>query len=80
MKQMLKSVIMLITSILLFTAVVYAWFTISNDSYINPVNVGVTNDFDYDFEVRYYTKDYVYRYNQEILAIEVYDTSTSSCI
>lgn len=80
MKQMLKSVIMLITSILLFTAVVYAWFTISNDSYINPVNVGVTNEFDYDFEVRYYTKDYVYRYNQEILAIEVYDTSTSSWV
>ena len=80
MKQMLKSVIMLITSILLFTAVVYAWFTISNDSYINPVNVGVTNDFDYDFEVRYYTKDYIYRYNQEILAIEVYDTSISSWI
>ncbi|PKK99261.1 MAG: hypothetical protein CVV57_03595 [Tenericutes bacterium HGW-Tenericutes-2] len=80
MKQMLKSVIMLITSILLFTAVVYAWFTISNDSYINPVNVGVTNEFDYDFEVRYYTKDYVYRYNQEILAIQVYDTSTSSWI
>ena len=80
MKQMLKSVIMLITSILLFTAVVYAWFTISNDSYIRPIDIGITNEFDYDYEIKYYTKDYVYRYNQNTQTIEVYHAATSSWI
>ncbi len=51
MKQMLKSVIMLITSIILFTAVVYAWFAVSNESNIQPLEGDVIRrDLDMDIE------------------------------
>ncbi|MDO9629524.1 MAG: hypothetical protein Q7I99_06455 [Acholeplasmataceae bacterium] len=80
MKQMLTSIIMLITSILLFTAVVYAWFTITNESNIKPANFDVTNEFDYDYEIKYYTNKYIYRYHQETQSIQVYDSSSSSWV
>ncbi len=41
MRQLLKSSVMLITSIMLFTAVVYAWFTISNDNKVQPVSQNI---------------------------------------
>lgn len=41
MKQLLKASIMFIASLTLFTAVVYAWFTNSNFSNIQPINQSV---------------------------------------
>jgi hypothetical protein len=41
MKQLLKATIMFIASLALFTAVVYAWFTNSNYSNIQPINANV---------------------------------------
>ena len=41
MKQLLRASITLIASIVLFTAVVYAWFTNSDNSHIQPVNQSV---------------------------------------
>jgi len=52
MKQMLKSVIMLITSIILFTAVVYAWFALSNESNIQPINGSVIRR-ELDMDIQY---------------------------
>jgi hypothetical protein len=52
MKQMLKSVIMLITSIVLFTAVVYAWFALSNESNIQPINGNVIRR-ELDMDIQY---------------------------
>lgn len=80
MKHMLKSMIMLITSIFLFTAVVYAWFTLSNESNIQPANFDVTDGFAFDYEIRYYTKDYMFKFDQATESILVYDTSTSSWV
>ena len=80
MRQMLKSVVMLITSILLFTAVVYAWFTISNDSKIQQASINITDGFSFDYEIKYYTKDYVYKNDLVSQSIQVYDTSSSSWI
>lgn len=54
MKQLLKSTIMFITSLVLFTAVVYAWFTNSNVSNIQPVNASMIErnlDMDVDFGI-----------------------------
>lgn len=52
MKQMLKSVIMLITSIILFTAVVYAWFALSNESNIQPIQGDVIRR-ELDLDIQY---------------------------
>ena len=80
MKHMLKSMIMLITSLFLFTAVVYAWFTITNESHIQPANFDVTDGFAFDYEIRYYTIDYMFKFDQVTESIQVYDTSTSSWV
>lgn len=41
MKQMVLAVIMLISSIFMFAAVVYAWFTLSNENTVQPVSASV---------------------------------------
>ena len=41
MKQMVLAVIMLISSIFMFGAVVYAWFTLSNENTVQPVNASI---------------------------------------
>ncbi len=41
MRQLLKSSAMLITSIMLFTAVVYAWFSLSNENKVQPISQNV---------------------------------------
>ena len=41
MKQLVLAVIMFITSFLMFAAVVYAWFTLTNDNHIQPVNASI---------------------------------------
>ncbi|RJX27593.1 MAG: hypothetical protein C4537_00505 [Acholeplasma sp.] len=41
MKQLLKSSVMLIASIMLFTAVVYAWFSLSNENKVQPISQNV---------------------------------------
>jgi len=41
MKQMILAVIMLISSIFMFAAVVYAWFTLSNENTVQPVNASI---------------------------------------
>ncbi|HRX45106.1 MAG TPA: hypothetical protein P5091_03595, partial [Acholeplasmataceae bacterium] len=38
MKQLLKATVMFIASLTLLTAVIYAWFTNSNYSIIQPIN------------------------------------------
>lgn len=51
MKQLLKATIMFITSLILFTAVVYAWFTNSNYSNIQPVTAHmIERNLDMDIE------------------------------
>lgn len=51
MKQLLKATIMFISSLALFTAVVYAWFTNSNYSNIQPMNVQtIERNLDMDIE------------------------------
>lgn len=51
MKQLLKASIMFIASLTLFTAVVYAWFTNSNFSNIQPVNAQmIERNLDMDIE------------------------------
>lgn len=54
MKQLVKATIMFIASLSLFTAVVYAWFTNSNESNIQPVNASMIErniDMDIDFGI-----------------------------
>lgn len=52
MKQLLKASVMFIASLVLLTAVVYAWFTNSNYSNIQPVNQSVIQR-NVDMEVAY---------------------------
>jgi len=41
MKQMVLAVIMLISSIFMFAAVVYAWFNLSNENTVQPVSASI---------------------------------------
>ena len=80
MKQMVLAMIMLISSIFMFAAVVYAWFTLTNESNVQPVNFEITDGFTFDYEIKYYTKDYIYKYDQDTQSVLVYDSSSSSWI
>lgn len=51
MRQLLKTTIMFIASLLLFSAVVYAWFTNTQTSILQPTSVSVINrNIDLDIE------------------------------
>lgn len=52
MRSMIQSVIFLITSILLLSAVVFAWFSITQESSIQPISANVIRR-DIDFDVAY---------------------------
>jgi hypothetical protein len=52
MKQMIKASLMFLTALSLFVTVVFAWFTISSQNYINPVNVSVI-ERDLQLDVEY---------------------------
>lgn len=52
MRQLLKTTIMFISSLLLFAAVVYAWFTNTNTSILQPTSVNVINR-NVDLDVEY---------------------------
>jgi len=64
----------------MFAAVVYAWFTLTNESNVHPVNIEITDGFAFDYEIKYYTKDYIYKYDQDTQSILVYHSSSSSWI
>ena len=80
MKQLVKSTIMFITSLVLFTAVVYAWFASFDTSHIQPVNVSVSDGSPLAYEITYYTKDHVYKYDVSTNDILIYDESTMTFI
>jgi hypothetical protein len=80
MKQMIKASIMFITALSLFVTVVFAWFTLTNESNINQVNFDVVDGFSFEYEIKYFTKDYIYKYDPTTQSILVYDASISSWV
>ena len=80
MKAMIKSALTVILAFMLFSSAVYAWFTNTNRSVVQPVSVSVTDGALYSYEINYYTKDHVYKYDTTSNAMLVYDESSSSWI
>lgn len=80
MKATLKSLLTVILAFMLFSSAVYAWFTNTNRTHIQPVSISVDDGIMYDYEIKYYTKNYVYKYDTVSRNILVYDTATSSWV
>lgn len=73
MRQLIKSSVMLITSIMLFTAVVYAWFAMSNTNEVQPLSATLTDGSPIAYEIKYYTKHHIYKYDMNANSVLVYD-------
>jgi hypothetical protein len=71
---------MFITSLSLFVTVVFAWFTLSNESNMQLANIQVVDGFSFDYEIKYYSKDYIFKFDQNLQTILVYNASTSSWV
>ena len=80
MKQLLKASIMFITSLVLFTAVVYAWFVNFDEAHVQPISATLTDGSPIPYEIKYYTKDHVYKYDVATKSVLVYDEATATYV
>ncbi|PKK93436.1 MAG: hypothetical protein CVV61_04700 [Tenericutes bacterium HGW-Tenericutes-6] len=80
MRSMIQSVIFLITSILLLSVAVFAWFTNTNRAHVQPLSVSVTDGSPLPYEIKYYTKDNIYKFDIPSNSVLVYDASSSSFV
>jgi len=80
MRSMIQSVIFLITSILLLSVAVFAWFTNTNRAHVQPLSVSVTDGSPIPYEIRYYTKDNVYKFDIDANSVLVFDEMSGSYV
>jgi hypothetical protein len=80
MKTMITSITSFLAAFMLFFAVVFAWFSLSDQSGLQLVDIVITEGISYDYEIRYYTNEYIYKYDQSTQSIKVYNTQTSSWV
>lgn len=60
--------------------VTFAWFSLSDHTGVDPIEVGVTEGASLPFELRYYTKEHVYKYDPNTNSVLVYDANTSTYV
>jgi len=80
MKQLVKAALMFIMSLSLFTAVVYAWFSIGDQTHIQPISATTTDGSPIPYEIKYYTKNNVYKHDSNSNRVLVYNTNTSTYV
>lgn len=77
-KNLLLALVNLILTFSMLTMVIYAWFSLSDQSDVNAFEVQITSGVDYTYHLTYYTNEAVYRFNADTAQIERYDTVTTS--
>jgi len=80
MKAMIKSTLSLFIAFILLFSVAYAWFTNTNRSHVSPVSYNVTQGVAYDYEIKYYTKDHVFKFDSQTQTLYVYNASSLSWV
>lgn len=79
-KGLFIAVLQLIFSFLLLSTVIFAWFSLSDHAGVDPVEVSVTDGAPLPFEIKYYTKEHVYKYDSTSNQVLVYDTVSMTYI
>lgn len=80
MKQLIKATLMFIMSLSLFTAVVYAWFSVGDHTVIQPISATLSDGSAVNYEIKYYTKNNVYKYDVNTNQVLVYQASTGTYV
>lgn len=77
-RKLAISIINLIIASAAFIVVTFSWFSISDTVSTSPVNLSVSPGTFEEYEIKYYTVNSVFKYDQNIDAILVYDENSLS--
>lgn len=80
MRAIIVSLMSFIMAFMLFATAVFAWFTLSDQTNMELLNSNVTTGLAFDYEIKYYTNDYIYKYDSLSGSIKVYDVISSSWV
>ena len=76
-KRLTLSLVQLFFALAAFVVVSFAWFAISTEVSSDPIQFATSHDFIEDYEIKFYTKDYTYKYISEEQEIYVYDDDSA---
>jgi hypothetical protein len=79
-KRLTLSLIQLFLALTAFVVVSFAWFAISTQVSSDPIQFATSHEFINSYEIKFYTKDYTYKYISNEQEIYIYDEATSTYI
>lgn len=79
-RRFVISMIELILSAAAFVVVSFAWFALSTETSTGPIEIGISPGYIDISEITYYTKDDVYRFDNDSNTLLVYDENTMTWV